>query len=347
MALKILFLSHKFYPDIGGIEVNSEILATAFHNAGHTVRLLTWSKDPSEKIFPYRVQRNPDLLSLVQAHQWADVVYENNPCLRLAWPSLIFRRPSVVALRTWVCRSNGNLSWRDHFKLNYLKKASAVIAVSNAIRKKSWSSAKVIGNPYRATLFQKRNNHARKGFVFLGRLVSDKGADMAIQAIHQLLYDKDVQQKDDLVLTIIGKGPDAERLTKLTNDLRLENRIKFTGPLEGEALVETLNKHKYLVVPSRWEEPFGNVALEGLGCGCIPIVSDGGGLPEAVGDAGLVFKRGDLQSLSQSMSRVLTNAALVRKLHQAAPEHLKEHAPGVITQKYLNVIEQAFKTTAQ
>lgn len=33
--MKILFLSHKFYPDIGGIEVNSEILATAFHKAGH------------------------------------------------------------------------------------------------------------------------------------------------------------------------------------------------------------------------------------------------------------------------------------------------------------------------
>lgn len=28
--MKILFLTHRFYPDIGGIEVNSDILATEF-----------------------------------------------------------------------------------------------------------------------------------------------------------------------------------------------------------------------------------------------------------------------------------------------------------------------------
>jgi hypothetical protein len=41
--MKILFTSHRFYPDIGGIEVNSEILESYFSSQGHKVRLVTQS----------------------------------------------------------------------------------------------------------------------------------------------------------------------------------------------------------------------------------------------------------------------------------------------------------------
>src|SRR4051812_33559136 len=109
MPLKILFLSHKFYPDIGGIEINSEILAYAFSEAGHDVHLLTWSTDSTTKVFPFVVMRNPGKRALFQEHAWADIVFENNPCLRLAWPALLFGRPSVIALNTWVSRSDGKI----------------------------------------------------------------------------------------------------------------------------------------------------------------------------------------------------------------------------------------------
>ena len=51
-------------------------------------------------------------------------------------------------------------------------------------------------------------------------------------------------------------------------------------------MVEELNRHEIMVVPSRWNELFGVVALEGMACGCAMLVSDGGGLPDAVGYAG-------------------------------------------------------------
>lgn len=41
--MKILFISYKFYPDIGGIEVNSEIFATQFSNFGATIKVVTWT----------------------------------------------------------------------------------------------------------------------------------------------------------------------------------------------------------------------------------------------------------------------------------------------------------------
>lgn len=340
--MNILFLSHKFYPDVGGIEVNSEILANAFHDAGHHVRLLTWSAEAGKGEFPYVIKRNPGLVSLVREHLWADIVYENNPCLRLAWPSLLFRKPGVVALCTWVSTTDGRIRWQDKLKRRWLKRARSVIAVSEAVRRKCWPSAIVICNPYRSDIFKASVVDKRDGsFVFLGRLVSDKGADQAIKAMHHLLNSLDIEgrlEKPPYLLTIIGDGPERRMLEQLVDNLDIRNHVRFAGILRGQSLVSCLNDHKYMLVPSVWEEPFGNVALEGMACGCIPIVSDGGGLPEAVGNAGLVFRRGDVESLATCMIRLLRDPSLEMELRQAAAPHLATHQPEVVAEKYLEEI---------
>ena len=344
MRLKILFLSHRFFPDVGGIEVNSEILAQAFHHAGHTVRLLTWTKDTSVKQFSFEVLRQPSLLTLVQQHMWADVVYENNPCLRLSWPALFLNKPVVTALRTWVSRTNGEMHWQDKLKLRWLSRARRVIAVSDSVRKRCWPSATVIPNPYRADVF--KNSSAadvKRGFVFLGRLVSDKGADLAVRALYKLYNingDKgNSSSYSDYRLTVVGDGPERKKLETLAEELGLTPHIFFAGVLQGDDLVTCLNQHKYLLVPSVWEEPFGNVALEGMACGCLPIVSDGGGLPEAVGDAGLVFSRNNLNELTSCILNLLQDKRLEEGIRTAAANHLQAHRPDVIARRYLRVIE--------
>lgn len=345
MSLKILFLSHKFYPDVGGIEVNSEILAEAFHNAGHTVRLLTWSKGGNDERFPFVVKRNPSVIDLLLLHRWADLVYENNVCLRLAWPSLLLFKPSVVAIRTLVSRPDGGREWQDKLKIRWLRRARSVIAVSDFIRRRTWPSATVIGNPYRADIFTADTDRQRsRYFVFLGRLVSDKGADLAIKSIHKLLTEGGLPQvtnTDGFVLTIIGDGPFRKDLELLADHLGIGDRVHFVGMLTGNALVSCLNDHKYILVPSICEEAFGNVVLEGMACGCIPIVSDAGGLPGAVGEAGLVFSKGDVNSLTTCIRHLLGNDILEKHLRDVAKIHLANHRPQVVTKKYLEVIETA------
>jgi glycosyltransferase involved in cell wall biosynthesis len=343
--VKILLLTHKFYPDIGGIEVNSEILAHGFSLENHEVTLITWTKEIGEKKFPYKVVRNPSLRNLWEAHQWADVVFENNPCLRLSWISYFFKKPSVVALRTWVSRQDGRIAWQDKFKFWWLRRASAVIAVSNAVRLRSWPEAVVIGNPYRHQLFRPSpQSENRSGFAFLGRLVSDKGADLAISAIHHLVKRREFKNAGEkLTLTIIGEGPERNHLEAMVAVLNLKDHVEFTGALKGQELVNQLNRHKYLLVPSLWDEPFGNVVLEGLACGCIPIVSNGGGLPDAVGNAGLVFKKGDLNSLLECICNVLKNPFLEKKIRENAEPHLQSHHPEAVSRRYLNVLETTLK----
>jgi glycosyltransferase involved in cell wall biosynthesis len=346
--LKILFLSHAFYPEIGGIETISEILAHAFYEQGHEVHLLTWTKETGETKFPFNVVRDPSLLILFKEHRWADVVFENNPAIRLAWPKILFNRPSVIGLQTWISQANGSVGWHEHFKLKWLKRAGRVISCSEAIRQRCCPSSLVIGNPYQEKIFKIAADTEKSGdFIFLGRLVSDKGADLAIQAFGSLSSNKSGLLRQKLKLTIVGNGPERTRLEQIVDDLDLRENVVFTGALRGNELVQCLNNHRFLLVPSMWEEPFGIVALEGMACGCLPIVSDGGGLPDAVGKAGLVFKRGDAGSLADCMLQILQDNNLEKRLRDQAASHLSTHTSQQVSRKYLSVIESFIKPHAE
>ena len=339
--MKILFLTHRFYPFVGGIEVNSEILATVFQKQGNEVKLVTWTNCNENDNYPFKVIREPSIFQLFKLHNWADVVYENNPSLQLSWVGIFFNKPSVVALRTWLRRTDESIGWQDSLKKYWLKRANAVIAISESVRQKSFEKAVVIGNPYREKLFYNTGSIKREdNFIFIGRLVSDKGVDLAIKAVAEILNSNKLANP---ILTIIGEGDERNNLEELIVELGIKDHIKFTGVLHGNDLTEELNKHKFLLVPSKWEEPFGNVALEGMACGCIPIVSDGGGLTDAVGNAGIVFKRNDIVDLVDSIRKLLNDKILQEELERNASIHLKAHKPDYIGSRYLEVIYGAYK----
>lgn len=345
MSLRILFLSHRFYPDIGGIETIAEILAQSFVSEGNEVKIATWSADPSNKKFDYPVYRNPGLLQLIRLHKWADVVFENNVCLRLSWPAFLLKKRSVVSLQTWVSRLDGSIKLPDKLKFLWLKRASKVIACSNAVRERCWPAAVTIGNPYRESIFfEMPNVHRDKDFIFLGRLVSDKGADLAVKAIHQLVKSDQGLPEKNTTLSIVGDGPERKYLEQLCADLGIQKHVCFTGALTGDTLVHFLNRHKYIIIPSLWEEPFGVVALEGMACGCLPVFSDGGGLKDAVGGAGISFERGNVDSLTNAIKQALLNINLKAELNNITERHLKRHTSTSISSRYLEIFEEV--TTA-
>jgi glycosyltransferase involved in cell wall biosynthesis len=191
----------------------------------------------------------------------------------------------------------------------------------------------VIGNPYNSQLFRILPEIRReRAIVFLGRLVSDKGVDLLLQAFAQL-------RPPGWRLTIIGDGPERCPLERLANELGIRASVDSLGALQGEALVRELNRHELMVIPSRWREPFGVVALEGLACGCVGLASDGGGLPDAVGSAGLLFRRGDLADLTRRLRELIDNDDLRAHLRQQAPVHLARFQETNVCSKYLELVE--------
>lgn len=339
-----MLLSHRFYPDLGGIETISEALAYDFTKAGHRVHIATWSQEGAQKkAFPFRIIRNPNTPKLLKEHLWADIVFENNPCIRLSWPSFFINRPSIISLQTWILQSKGASRWHYIVKKKRLRNAGSVVACSHAVRLQCCPNALVIPNGYVEDVFKILPHVQRSSdFIFLGRLVSDKGVDLAVETLHKLVQSStlNIKNQQKFSLTIVGDGPERNRLEQLTASLNLTPNVNFTGALVGDDLVRCLNRHRFILVPSIWKEPFGIVALEGIACGCIPIVSDSGGLPDAVGNAGLIFKSGSIDSLIAVIHTIFENPELESRLRENAADHLKQHEQKLISQRYLAVIEE-------
>jgi glycosyltransferase involved in cell wall biosynthesis len=102
-----------------------------------------------------------------------------------------------------------------------------------------------------------------------GRLVPEKGFDVAVAAARAA----------GVPLTVAGEGPDESRLRSLAAGAE----VTFTGWVSGERLQELRAGAAVVLVPSRWEEPFGYVALDALAAGVPVLAGDAGGLPEVVG----------------------------------------------------------------
>jgi glycosyltransferase involved in cell wall biosynthesis len=334
--VNILLTSHRFYPDIGGIETITEILARHFIAAGHAVRLVTQSlaEESLDRQFPYTVLRRPSARLLLASFRWADIVLQNNLEVRQLWPLLLCRRPLVIGLQTWIRTSAGERGVLPQLKQMVLGAADQLVACSNAIRIDCSPRANVIGNPYNSSLFRVVCPQMRRpAIAFLGRLVSDKGGDLLLNAFAAL-------SPCDWRLSIIGEGPDRGALERLSSDLGISHCTDFYGPLRGEFLVQVLNQHEILVVPSRWCEPFGVVVLEGQACGCVVLASDGGGLPDAVGEAGLLFRRGDQADLTKKLHLLMADSQLRARLRAQAPRHLANFKEDLVGAYYLRLLKR-------
>ena len=121
--------------------------------------------------------------------------------------------------------------------------------------------------------------------------------------------------------------------------------MRFAGVKSGDELAQLLNAHKVMVVPSRWDEPFGIVALEAVACGCAVVGSAGGGLPEAIGPCGVTFPNNDAVALARALEDLLTNDAKLASLRAGAEAHLARHRPREVARAYLKVFEQALNVS--
>ena len=333
--MNILFTSNRFHPDIGGIKSISDILARYFVEAGHSLRLVTQSAGDAgedQRTYTFPIVRRPSLRALLACYRWADVVFQNNIEIRTLWPQLLCRRPLMIALHTWLRSPAGRRRVVDQLKQLLLSSANRVVSVSEALRADSFRRSTVIGNPYRSQIFRQLPGIEREqAIVFLGRLVSDKGVDILLRSFADLSPRK-------YHLTIIGTGPERQPLQRLATDLGISPFVHFLGAIQGEALVRELNRHQLMVIPSRWREPFGVVALEGLACGCVVLASDGGGLPDAIGPAGLLFRRGDQADLTRQLQLLLQDCHLRAQLRSQAPAHLARFEADQGCSKYLELL---------
>ena len=333
--MRILIYSRTFWPNIGGLEAMMDLLARGFAKEGHNTTVVTVTPCEVEDDFSYEVLRQVSLPHLWRLARTSDVCLSASTSLRGISPLLLSGTPIVVSHQSWYSGAG------DHLLLAQLKndvsRLVTNVFASCAIAERISAPGIVIPNAFDQNVFRQYSGAKKsEDLVFVGRLVSDKGVDWLLRALDLL-----AKQGRRPTLTIIGSGPEEEPLRKLVRELNLGGQVRFGGLLRGELLAREIARHRVMVVPSQWEEPFGIVALEGIACGCIVVGTDGGGLPEAIGPCGLLARRGDIADLANKIDRALVDVEGQKAMSAAASDHLSRHTADRIVTAYLNVLAVA------
>src|SRR5438309_2971990 len=111
---------------------------------------------------------------------------------------------------------------------------------------------------------------AKLELIFVGGLVPRKACDLALRAAAPLL-------RSDLArFTVVGDGPERNRLEQLTRSLGIEKAVLFCGWLSHADVLKHLRAADALVFPSLRDNGAG-VVFEALATGAVPVVADFGG----------------------------------------------------------------------
>ena len=150
--------------------------------------------------------------------------------------------------------------------------------------------------------------------LFLGRLVPEKGLDYLIKAFMELDTDKK--------LVVAGSSSDTQEYVSRIHELaEKDDRIIFTGFVQGTELSELLSNSYLYVIPSDLEG-MPLTLLEAMSYGNCCLTSD---IPECIEvceDKAVSFKKGDISDLRDKLNMLLKDKDMVDKYRAEATEYV-------------------------
>ena len=318
-----------------------EILAEEFTAAGHRVKVVTQIATEVERNRDYEVVRLPSLKSCVQLLRWSDVCLCANVSLR-GLPAMMIARTPVVVSHQGTYDLPGHFSILSEFKKT-VTRFSKNICCSQAVQAHIPGRSVVIPNTYRRDVFKEYSDVIKDlDIIFVGRLVSDKGVSDLIEAMGEL-----GRAGFRPRLSIVGDGPERPAILTRIGELDLGPQVTFTGVKTGSDLARFVARHRVMAVPSRWAEPFGIVALEGIACGCAIVGTALGGLPEAIGPCGITVPNGDTSAMGRGLRSLLEDDSLRADYRSCAPVHLARHSRSEVARSYLRVLGSAARFSSR
>lgn len=348
--MRVLFWTPEFWPGIGGVEVLAAKFLPALREKGYEFVVVTPSKtgatdkDHYDGIpvfrFPFRNAESytdisrltelrrriatlkksfaPDLVHLNSLDVRCDFFHlttiQAHPCsslvtLHVDWPRLAGRGNDLTE------RMLRNADWVTACSAALLRTARE--AVPEIISKSS-----VIHNGREIPKLQPAPAPFDPPVLLcVGRLAEEKGFDVALDAFASV-----IRRFPKARMTIMGDGPARAALERQAAQLGLERAVKFVGWVEPDGVAKFLNSSTLVVVPSRWEEPFGLVALEAALVGRAVVATRVGGLPEVVVDqrTGILVEKDNSETLAEAMTYLLAHPSITVTLGRAGLTRARE-----------------------
>lgn len=163
--------------------------------------------------------------------------------------------------------------------------------------------------------------------LFVGRLVQEKGAHTAIEAVGKLIQ----SGFRNVTLSIAGVTAHpweySASLRQMVEEHCLQEHVRFLGQVPNHDLADVYRQHEVLVFPSICDEGLPVTLLEAMACGIAVIGTTTGGSIEILNDGAnsLTFPPGDAAALKDQITRLLEDAELRRSLASAGQALVREH----------------------
>jgi glycosyltransferase involved in cell wall biosynthesis len=349
--MRVVFLTGIWPPDIGGPATHGPDFAAFLRDRGHEVHVVTMGdSEPTERPVPISsigrgrpfVVRYPQVaVTGFRLARRADVVYATATYAAAAAAASSSRRPLVAKLvsdpayeRAWRYglfkgsleefqdERSPLLTTLKRLRTLSLQRARRIVVPSRYLAEiaAGWaldgSRIDVLVNPAPPPVEIEAEPLDPLTFVFVGRLTTQKGLPVALEALRGV---------PDARLAIVGDGPEREDLSRLASTFGVSRRVSFAGALPRDQVLRRLAGGYAALLPSLWEN-LPHAAVEALSVGTPVLATAVGGVPEVVQDDvnGLLVAPGDPAALAAAMRRLTEDGALRDRLAAAARPSVAE-----------------------
>jgi len=224
-----------------------------------------------------------------------------------------------------------------------------VITVSNASKQRtvedfdlSPETATVVHNGIDTELYEPVNRDCEPR-----RIISTISSDLPMKGVRYLLkaFERVRREEPDAELLVMGDFDDDGAIADLIDRLGIADAITTRTRVTDTEMVELYSSAALAVVPSLYEG-FGLPAGEAMACGVPVVATTGGGLPEVVGDTGVLVPPGDVEALARAMGNLLADPERRERMGRAGRERIRsefdwEETARETTDIYTRAIEHA------
>lgn len=377
--LRIAIFASAFHPHVGGVEELCRQLAHELRRLRHEVIVITnrWPRDlPAfenfEGIPVYRVpQRVPDgsararlnyrlthhmlrrrTRSILRKHHINLIHLQcvTASGLYAADAAKALHIPFVATLQGELTMDATQLFQRSPFARNLLRhvldRADVITACSRktledgeAFYEKPFGSrGRVVFNGANIQDFDSPSTfpHPRPYILAIGRVVPQKGFDVLLRA-----YAAAGDLGNDLV--IAGDGAELPALKQLAAELKIADRVLFSGRADRPTTVALFRSASFFVLPSRADEGLPVVCAEALAAGKPIIATRSGGAPEAIlhNQCGLIIDKDNVSQLTAALQRLAHDPGLRETFANNAKARAPLFAWPTITGQYIDAYDAA------
>lgn len=331
------------------LSLDAKVIAKSADDCYDTPQMFCYQTNPLAELFHDKI-RNRSLKGLLQpAKQWlsnSDGRYAANLC-RSVTPEIIHihNAPSIVLP---VKRLNSKSHIILHMNNDHLvgcynsreleeivTSVDRIAFCSEYIRQNALDNIPILKKEKTFLIANGADNlfnpSATREFIddpcllFVGRIVPDKGLHILLEALETIFHSYPRATLRVVGGVNFGSNEESEYLKSIRNKVSTwGDRIVFVGPVPHDRIATEFAQADLFVCPSIWQDPLPMVNAEAMACG-LPIVAFArGGIPEIVGDAGILVQEISAPALAEAIDTVLSDTDLRQRLSQNGIERVSK-----------------------